>query len=599
MALIKHRPKIQLLAPREVYPGHFFDATIVITARREVEISHLDVVLAGTETGTIGSGQYSSRRSWEVCRQALRLREALTIPPGRSEHRCRLRVPAKAPPSYHGPNGQTRYLVSVRLAIPWWPDASSEFEINVGLDDKRVASPPGEPLVFSTSPTGPRAREPHVEGSLAGDVLPQGGVLAGAVALGNVEFNSYKGVVIALCGSERISLPRQIDHNELARYQIYLPCDDLIEGRSFPFRMRLPERLAPSFASRLWTIGWEVELTIRIRWGRDLVLRVPVTVIPARFRALESKSYRAPPDVGSARAEAVWTAVAQRHGLTFHGATMHGDVAGVSVTIRREHQGRRGVFLVAELGYPSLDLDLAVQPRGRRRGGSDGALWSDRWQAKHRVEAREPDQLAALAERIRDPLDRLGDATIHDNAARFQLRSGGVSHSELDSFTEAAVVLARGLDEARRAIPPPAAMAPALDRWRHLAADLDGELTTAKMAIECTLGGNPAAIRTEWLPDGSPLETQIELRPTLPLAVDLLVRPSQFASLPVTLADHPAAAALISRAVAGEVRSLELRRDLVAVTLPAPVSEPAWLAGRLRLLAELARALASSAPPYR
>ena len=116
--------------------------------------------------------------------------EKALIPSVKSEYAFRFELPPGLPPTYHGKRCGAEYVTTVRAVIPWWADAKADFDVYVSQPPAEE-NPVFEPVLFSSDPMGPKAREPHVEGSLASSAFVPGGVVEGALALDNVQWNSY------------------------------------------------------------------------------------------------------------------------------------------------------------------------------------------------------------------------------------------------------------------------------------------------------------------------------------------------------------------------------------------------------------------------
>ena len=598
MALIKHRPSIRLLLAPEVRPGEEFGGTVVIDATREVPIAHLVVELTGTERGSIGSGNSTITRTREVCRLRATLSGEDTLDPGKSEYKCRFTIPAGAPPSYKGSRGRCEYLVSVRVSIPWWPDAKRTFEINVGMEDREPIHD-GKALVFSSRPEGPRAREPHIECSLTSDVVAQGGVVAGAVALGNVAYNRYGGITLSIRGVETIHLSkRRSATNELRRYEASVAVEPLQEGTPYPFRIRLPDDPPPTFGSQLWSLSWEIEVRAKIRWGSDLRITVPFTVVPKRFRTAASTNRLAPPDVGSERLQRIWAEVAERTPLELDGSMLRGKVGDVMVEISRDHRGRKGIYLVAALSYPSLGLDLHIQPYARFEWGSPGVKLGDaRFDLDHHVTCRERAQAASLVAPFAPHLAAFREVEVNDTSARLGAHGSGASKAKLVEFAAAALAVAGGIHVGRARIPPPASMADALLVWRALANDLGGELSVANMSVTGSVLGCAVTVQTLFGEGGAASGTVIAL--DLVHAVDEAHRVTALGDSTDSLDVLPDDAARVARRVVRGAYQLSIDANRIALTLRPAAVDGQRLAGRARSLGELAKSLLGAAGPYR
>ena len=604
MGIIKHRPRISLLVEREIKVGGNHHANVVVDADREVSIEWLRIDLQGNERGSIGSGDHKTTKSWRFLNLRAELSGARTIPVGRTEFPVRFDIPSDVPPSFRGRSAWTEYSAEVRASISWWPDAKESFEVHVSVPWR--PGPEDRPLLFSTDPSGPKAREPHVEGSLASSVYEPGAVVTGALALNNVAYNDYKALDVGLVAFESVTLPnRRPTRNEHSRYAVRLTTTNPVEGASIPFKFRLPETVPITYTSALWKLEWAFEAHARISWAGDLHLQVPITLIPPSKEAKKSpKPQHAPPTVGSERVERIWREVAEALGLVYDSDGMRGATGDVELRVWREHRGREGVFLVGGLSYHSLHLDLAIEPaRGLRRAFRSGFEFIDPpWDRRHHVEGREGEQISAFGALLREVLPQFETVQMDDSSAQVENRGSGQSGDELTAFCEHVKKLAAVIEPARAAIPPPPSMSEGIEAWKELAERLRTSLETARMAVQGELDGMPVAVITEWSPEGRPVRTQLIVSPVVPVASEyhVVLTPQEDGVVSLDNWSLPRGAVQeAARKLLTDALGFELSAERLRLSLPAPVSDPRPLIPRLIELARLAVLLRPGAGPFR
>ena len=609
MALFKHRPKISLMVPRALVPGQEFHATIVIEARRPVPVEWIDVTLDGLETSRIGGGQYQQRQKHHIARLHARLTEARELPVGATEYRCSFTLPRDAPPSYQGMGATVAYKMNVRASIPWWPDARPAFWISVSPPAQAAA--PGKPMLYSTEPEGPRGRRAHMEISLADSAFMPGDALDGAVALHNVAFNKYHGLRVQLIGRETVEVGSQRSQNMPHRYQFVIPFSDPEEGRSIPFSLRVPTGIPASCRSRLWSFDWFLRFRAMLRWSRDMVVEVPLTMAPrAHSDSAINRQYRAPPSVGEDRLQMVWRRVAETTGMDFDGQALLREQGGVKLSVRRQHQGSDGLFVVAALSYPAMHLDLRVQPAtGLRRFGGL-SLEVPLWDRKFHLSGRHLQQLRALLcgapVGARPLVEQVLEATsveMNDEELRVLWRDAGQGETALRRVAVHALAVAKQLDWARQRIPAPAVMSEVEGPWRALAEKLHGPLETARMAIKGNFQGIPCEVNTAWDAGGEPLHTRLVLRPPLGISssnrLDLQVDGSELREQAGSVAELPGEARELLPTLVDGAHSLLLSDEAISVFLDAPLLEPLLAHERLLLMAQLVAAVQPNQGPYR
>lgn len=519
VSLVKSRPRIGLRVPREVRPGEPFLAVVVLECRRPVELEHVDVLFVGNEKWWAGD----ESEAQDLVRIGARLCDARALPVGRTELPVRIPLPVDAPPSFAG---TIEYELSVHAAIDWWPDARATFEVKVVPPP--MPSPPTEPRLFSSDPGGPRAKERHIEVSLASAWVRAGGMVSGAFALANVAHHRYSSVTIALRAVQsRYGAGAYRPSREHVRYSIRVDVSQAREGEMIPFRFTVPVDVPPEYRQLprpraglgLSALMWELEVVVQSHWSSDLTLRIPFGVLPRSDRAGDAPLRFAPVAVGTDRVRALWEAVGRQHGLTYDEQSLRGRMGETELVVRRDHMGRDGVFLVGELTYPELFLELSVEPASAvsRLVGGDVRIGEAEWDRDHTVSARDAHQSAAFMRALLPALKGARLRRLHDRALAVELRDAGQSQAQLQAFVGGAVRLARRFEELRRDLPPRTGMEAAVIGWRELAQKLGAVLETARMRIAGTIGESAIEVRLALDGDGRPDGTWLSVHPTSPI----------------------------------------------------------------------------------
>jgi len=576
--LIKRRPRVALLTPRVIHAGEPFTVTIDLDARRDVPIDGLDVRLSGSETIFAGK----AARTREFVRLGARLMGEGVLRAGRASYKCAFDLPKDAPPSYTSDHVRVTYEMLVHVSVPWWPDVRDRFEVFVQRSTvARMIE--GKAVVVSTAPSGPRGKEPYVEVSLDSDVVAAGGTLTGAVSLGNVAANRYRTIHAGAVCTETIDLGQLAHFPRQENIVRVADASSLVDGQAVPFLVAVPWTMQ-SMSSELWSLDCSVDVRVEIAWAPDIGISIPIRVLHGVDRLVD-RPLAVPPSVGSDRVRAIWERVAsdpklareiQRaglaagDGLSFDGEALSGASGEVRVRVARENRGREGVFLVARLAYPSLDIGLG--PGGWLAGRPKAAIGP-----RFRASAREAAQLAAAASALA-AVTRI--EWLADDQAVVAERDAGQDFAKLTAFVLDALVAARAIDTLRDRIPPPEVMKDELPGWRKLAAELAGRLSIGSMSVEGRLDGIAAEVRTEWSPSGDPARTRIVLHSRQ------------------TTGEMGAEARAIARALEGGERTLVVSAEEMTLYAKAPI-DPAQALDLLRRLVRLSVALRAGAGPYR
>ncbi len=590
---------------------------MVLKAAREVPLDWVKVELKGVEQATFGSGKHSRRKRHQLLNLRAELSGARTLKPGKTELRCRFRLPADLPASFKGRRAAIRYEMTVRASIPWWPDAREAFVVQV---TPQPGSPQQQPARFASE--GPSGTQPYLEGSLSSNVLWPGATLTGAVALSNVAYNRYRDVKLSLYGREAVASGWSSHESKVQRYELRVrPSGEHVEGQPIPFSFAIPAHLSPAYRSELSRLDWFFEVRATIRLGSDLSLLLPMALqaAPDPGAARES-TISAPPTVGSPRLQELWRGVASEVGLEQVGGEMRGRVGQrVGVRVRREHRGRKGMHLVGELRYAELHLELQLRPAtGLRKHLGGGVLTGDApWDRDNYLLGRNAPQLSGFIARLQPTLRPFALAQMDDVHLEVEHRGTGQKGPALRQFAQQVVALAQALDGALGAIPPPAA--PGLDwdlpAWQACARRLSGALETARMAVpEGSLDGQPVSLVTVWQTgdeDDAPLcTTELSLRHGAALASALELTMDRDSD-GLRWARGGAAVALdqISEltvearaqleALASRVDALELSHETIHASIPGLLLDPAPALEALDAAARLGLLLRRSAGPYR
>lgn len=602
MGLIKRRPRIRVRLPRVVHPGSECVAEVTLDARRPVPIEALEVRLCGVERayGSAGADRL------ELLDLGAQLSGPRLLPRGETRFSCRFALPQGLPPSYEGLSASTAYSIEVRADIPWWPDAHGAFVVHVARPAPAVSSTPPQPRVYSSNPAGPKGTEPYLELSLADGIVPANGAVVGAVALGNTAHNEYTGLALALVPVQTVRINGSQSETRGNPHRARLSIDRAVEGRRIPFSLRVPS-VHPTDRSLLWSLDWKLEARVTRRFGRDLAVEVPLVIVGEGARPT-ARSAAAAPTLGSERVERVWRGVAQELGLRIERESMLGVVDDTKLRIWREHRGRSGMRLFAELAYPSLNLELdGGEVSGARRLLSlTPAPGPSPWEERHRVDGREREQVLSVWRTLFDPLvgpnalDGITLAQLGDERLLLELADAGQNAPPLERLARAAVTLARLVPRARAQVPPPAAMKAALGAWQDLARSLGGTLEQARMAIACELDSQPAEIVTHWDTFGKARHTEVSLRPEPALRIRWLFEWSEAAGVTSgDLGDLNKSACEVFVELEREAALVSIAADRLTAMLTAPLADPAPARLVLLRLSALADALRSRAGAYR
>ncbi|MFT5356982.1 MAG: hypothetical protein ACI9KE_004209 [Polyangiales bacterium] len=519
-SLLKARPDVELLLPRELIPGREVSATIVLRCSKEVTVDAITVRFTGHET--------VHKQQKEFLRLSAEL-GGQTLPEGETRLPFRFAIPEGNPPSFLSTLARIRYAASVHVDIPWWPDRRTQFTLHVAAPPR--PSPADSPHRYSTRPAGPSGTEAHAELSLTSQWARPGDIISGAFALSNVAYNNYGAATLRLASTETLNFGFR---SAAAGRSFTSRIEDTAQGEAtmIPFRMRVPTTVTTGFgetrprSAGLFSVKWEFVLEVEVRRGRNLVMRIPFEILPLDPEA-KPRPYQAPPVVGSNRTGELWQSVGQTHGFEMKGDELHKTLGQTRAIVRREHQGNEGVFLLASFHFPSLGLGLEVERAGtlRRVVGGGITMGHKAFDAEYFVRARDDEQSRTSLEDAfcsQESALTTGDArlyTMDDETCVLSLADNGHSEEALGEILADANKALATLEELAAKVAPPTGTADTLDEWEFLRARLGAALSIGSLCVSGDQGSVHVEVATVFGKDGRPDATQLRVTPSTPLDV--------------------------------------------------------------------------------
>lgn len=589
------RPEARVyLSPAEPFAGDLLRIRVELESGAGTTCDGVDVAFVGREsryrrTVSTGKTTYRTYHRRDIVRLGAHF-EVDGLAPGVWVREVEVPLPGDLAPSYHSGLSTIGYEVTLHVSIPWWPDLERSYPIVVR--PRPTAAPARSPQVFTTQAGEHRGDDPVLELSLETDRLTPGGSLGGSVAITGLGGRTLRRVELECSAVETALVTSSAGPHgtEQARWEVHQGTPG--DGEAVAFRVGLPASMAPSFESPFIRVEHVIEARAVVAFGRDVTLRVPVTVAYEAAPVTDGGRGLATPLVGRDRYAAVWREaierVAARGGQPFTHDAERGRTTfaarGVHVTVTEEQREGLGPCLVAALSWEPLGLGLRVADRrwtdfGGRVEGVDAEL-----QKRFTVKAREGAQVRdLLSSATRDLLALFDEAALDDEGA-VVLRKGGVYQvSGLERFLALTQDLARHLAARIEALPPPRGAESALGAYERFARDRGARLRVGDLSVH------------GWAVRGVPLSLtqRFDAEGALVASVLAGARPGH--------ADEGATRAAVeevARSVDGAVA--EIDRDTVGVRV-ALVLDPVRAEGlALRLSDALSRlAGGPAAPAYR
>jgi hypothetical protein len=502
-----------LLERSPLEAGSTFNVDVVLTSRSETPTTHVDVVLSTDVAVAIPEGKaFATRRMEAASPQRFRWQPG-TLAKGEHRQRFRFALPAGVPPSYGPAQAWCRvaYVIDVHVAIPYWLNRDVQFSLP-------IAAPPRVPnasasSITATHPHGQVAGQLYVEAALDATTLVPGEELRGDVSFANVGTKRIRRVEIAFVAVEATREPMRASH-VITRYAATLVSGPPPEGETFPFRIALPKTVWPSFDARIFELRWVFQVRVDVVLGADVMLEIPLEVVrPPPGAQIPARTRRALP-VGRERLARVWSAVAERLGVSYDETEgMLASRGAVALVLAREvFQGTLGI--IANFRYPHLGLDMKLGERGffdtiaRRRWDGRPAL------KRFTVVGREPRQLEAFFDEELSQM--LGSATrveMDDDGARVHVAGNAATASALEAVARSALRLLDMIASATQRIPVAEAMQPHETAWRAFAERAAGRFEPGRVWVhDASIGGFRCEVGTVFEPDDAkPVGTVVRI----------------------------------------------------------------------------------------
>ena len=590
---MRSRPKVRLLlSPSLVTPGTKLLAETVLLARSKTPIDFVSMTMSCNLFVATGRAKSRAEHSSSIFQRKWRSEPAM-LAPGEHRYRVAFDLPHNLPTSYAGTDARIDHTVRVHVSIPWWPDRIETFTLPVTWPDT-PAPPPPRPQSFATSTEGPRGTKPFMEIALETTHLATGDVLAGSVSIQNLRGKNVRGVELAFVEVEEVTVPI-FEVREARRFTIRIHDGTPREDEAIPFRVRLPEGASPTFRAGPIELTTHVEVRAIVAWGEDIVVRPPVHVTPRAAAPRSKRGWVAP--VGRERRALVWQAEAQRADLVSDPEIerMAGHRGPIAIEIRTE-QRDADAWLVANLGFPSLGLDLNIAhckwtdhlAPNVVKSGHEAA------DARFAAHAREHAQArAVLTHELMRTLLEFEEIRVDDQTA--SLASRGTSHSSpaVEAFVSAVLNVVNELGFAAERVPAPSMFQGDLVAWRAFADRVRGRLELGRMHVhDGVVGTDRVSVGTEWTRSGVLVGTRIRVIIDPPL------------DAPPTSPDDPAlspAARAMWRDLLGRKYAVKIEPNAVLVDLEGKLADPNEALPTVELAVSLRRALAGiqGAGPFR
>jgi hypothetical protein len=261
-----------------------------------------------------------------------------------------------------------------------------------------------------------------------------------------------------------------------------------------------------------------VEVRAEVAWGDDVVGRTPILGAPRG--AERARGWIAP--VGRERRALVWQAAGAHAGLVSDPSAERMTGARGVVTIEIHTEQREADFwLVAQLGWPSLGLDLDVAERRWTDILSLDVVKTGNASVDARLSAHARDHAQARAIVDSEVLGWLlpfEEVKLDDAGATLAMRGAAHTSERLETFVAAVVQAAEILAAVHGRVPPPSAFEAHVPLWLAMTDRLRGRFEPGRMWIhDGQLGTDRVEIGTMWSREGELLGSMLRVAIDPPL----------------------------------------------------------------------------------
>ena len=269
---------VEVELPRLSYfTGEVIEGTVVVEASKETSTRGLEVDFTGTEETVItrqrGKQSVTYRSKAIVVQWRLPLRGEGTLPMGTFRFPFRFQIPLHGLPSYAGRHANVKYILTARLDVPLWPDATWSTEIFVFYDRPSVRTY-AQPVRFRSLGEGPQV---YVE--LDGDRFFARELIGCRITLGQTGNARIRRVYTCLIGGEWARADGQEDTTETYRTEVSVPMDRIRVGVPFTFEIPIPADVASSYRGTYSYYSYVLHVALDIAWGFDIDAQTPIVIV--------------------------------------------------------------------------------------------------------------------------------------------------------------------------------------------------------------------------------------------------------------------------------------------------------------------------------
>ncbi len=495
MGLFPAAPRVEIRALGECFAGESTTLEILITAKEDLTIGHVDLRVFGEQGWRLTT---SHQISYPSITQ--RLRGLGILPKGTTTFLHTFVLPDDMPPTHFVGVAWAELKVRVDISIPLWPDPTYGCSIPV----RRLAV---EPVVRTpvTMHGDAEENEPRIDIGLASSQLIAGETVFGSITVFNMHDRESRDIKVRLVPT--LKLGRAGHRAALSRgpgSHVVVTLPPGMTGKTFPFQLPLPSRTTPSFVAETQELSWAITAS-PMGFGEQAYVAVPIAVVDTRTGSVTSPL--AAPLLGGDRLAEVVLRFAEANHWRADGADVVRELETGRLRMAVAFHGSYGTFLIAQITYPSLGLVLQVSPSSTLNHllFHDIEANLEAWDRVHHVTARSEEQalpvVAAiapllLAAQIPGKLIYWGDHAMAFECAVTELHD--LDEAQLIRIDETLQGLARAIAAARATIQPPKELAIDLASWHDLAKWLSSELVVGDLSIRGKHGGLVVDVALGW-----------------------------------------------------------------------------------------------------
>ena len=265
------------------FPGELVEGRAVLTVPKPIKVRGIALQAEGYErtSVTVSRGKHSHTyvSKNDILQYPAMLSGECELQPGEYSYPFRFGLPPDALATYKGSHAVVLYSVKVNADIPMWFDAHHTLDIPVVLPRRGIqADQRSAPFMSGT------AGDPLKPGFRA--VISRSFCFAGESVEGTITLTTAAGKRVRKADIRLRSLEQAVAQGHPAEApsvinRMEIPGEQLTEGVSIPFSMRIPREARSTYQGAFSSLRWFVDINLDVALAFDVSARQEIVVVNA------------------------------------------------------------------------------------------------------------------------------------------------------------------------------------------------------------------------------------------------------------------------------------------------------------------------------